>query len=762
MPSGTTNNENLSFLLPCFPTYFHVRTMNTDLQETSALKLYGQIVWRRRWDFLATATLVMVSMVVHTLTQPKIYESSLLLLVSSKEQTPDVLSEDKYTSNEGSDPGDLQTEVEVLRTTPLVSRAVEVLHPRYPELDAASVAGSLQIQQVGKSGIISVAYRDSRPERLLQVLSQLGETYVDFSLTSRKSRVTSAIEFIERTLPETQQNLAAQSQQLEIFRKQYNLVDPSALGASMTKALSDLDEQERTATAELRQSQALFENLKQRSGLLPQQALAVASLSQAPVYLDLVKQYQDAENKYRLERRRFKDNSPQIESLKGKRDQLQELLQTQIRLVLGKNLSSAGNQPLNELQITQVSQLLEAENNLKIKQAQLAAIQVNRQALEKKFQTVPELQRQYDNLLREVEVASESVNRLLSKLEELRIVEAQESAPWQVIQPPYPAGGPVSPNLTLNLMIGSVLALLSGGSVVYAREQLDNRIGSIHSVREMLRIPILGVVPQTDKLLVRLNTFPSQDRLALYSTNSVLQSQWSYFRDAFQNLLFNLRFTGADEPMKAVGFTSSTSGEGKSTVLRHLGITAAELGCRVLMVDGDLRKPELHLAFEVLNEQGLSNILATGISWQDVVQDTDHQGLQVLTAGPIPPNPVALLDSIRMSQLMTQLHNHYDLVFVDLPAVADLTGPLVLATHLDGLVLLVGLNRATRENLKASLESLSHARSRLIGAVCNMAKASEMPNSAYIRENKARGLGKPGHQLVQRFMVRLLQRNSRE
>ena len=732
--------------------------MNSDLEETSALKLYGQILWRRRWDFLATSTLVMVSMVVGTLTQPKIYESSLLLLVSSGEQTPQVVSEDKYISNEGSDPGDLATEVEVLHTTPLVSRAVEVLHRRYPELDAASVAGSLQIQQLGKSGIISVAYRDSNPERLLQVIEQLGETYVDFSLTSRKSRVTSAIKFIERTLPEAQQNLAVRSRQLENFRKKYNFIDPSALGAIMTQALSNLDEQEQTVTAALRQSEALYSNLKQRSGLLPQQAIAVASLSQDPIYLDLLKQYQDAENKYKIERLRFKDSSRTSQDLKAKRDQLKELLRNRMRQVLGKNVSLAPNQFLNQLQITQVSQLLETENNLKIQHANLAALQASRKALEKNFQKVPELQRQYDNLFREVQIASESVNRLLTKLEELRIVEAQESASWQVIQPPYPAGGPVSPNLTLNLMIGSVLALVSGGSVVYLREQLDNnRLRSLRSVREMLRIPILGVVPQTDKLLLRLNTFRSDDSLATYSTNSARRAEWSYSREAFQNLLFNLRFTGADEPMKAVGFTSSTSGEGKSTVVRHLGLSAAELGCRVLVIDADLRQPELHLALEVPNNQGLSNILATGISWQEVVQDTAQQGLQVLTAGPIPPNPVALLDSIKMSQLMTQLHNHYDLVFVDLPPVVGSTDPLVVATHLDGLVLLVGLNQATRDHLKASLESLSHARSRLIGTVCNMTKVSEMPNSAYLRENQARTLGNSGNRLVQRLMVRLLQ-----
>jgi len=740
--------------------------MSTDLEETSALKLYLQIFWRRRWDFLTTVALVMTAMVVYTLTQTKIYESSLLLLVRSEDQTPKVVSDDdrdRNRSKEGTGPAELDTEVQVLSTLPLVSHAIDSLHQQYPELEAKSVVKKLKIKQLGKSGIISVAYRDSQPERLLKVLSQLGATYIDFSLTSRKSQVTNAIEFIQRTLPEAQHNLALRSEQMEIFRKKYHIVDPSSLGTSMTQALSNINEQQRNVTASLHQSQALYRNLQQRSGLLlPLQAIAAASLSQDPIYLDLLKQYQEAENKYTLGRLQFKDISPPLQDLKAKRDELNQLLQKRMRQVLGKNISSGDNKRLSELQVTQVSQLLEAENNLKVQQAYLVALQMNHNLLEKNFQQVPELQRQYDNLSRQVEVTSKSVDRLLTKLEELRIVEAQESAPWQVIQPPYPVGKPVSPNIPLNLILGSVLALLSGASVAYLREQLDSRLKSIRSVREMLPIPILAAVPKIDKLLLRHKTFPSDDNLALYSTESGRRSQWLYFREAFQNLLFNLRFTNADEPMKAVGFTSSTSGEGKSTIVWYLGVSAAQRGYRVLVIDGDLRQPDLHLALEVPNEQGLSNILATGTSWQDVVQNTAQLGLQVLTAGPIPPNPVALLDSIRMSQLMSQLHNHYDLVFMDLPPVVGLTDSLVAATHLDGLVLLVGLNLATRENLKASLESLSHARSRLIGAICNMAEVSEMPNSPYLREEKPKTLANPGNRLIQRLTARLLQGNSRD
>lgn len=739
--------------------------MNTDspLEETSVIKLYGQMFWHRRWSFLATVLLVFSSMVVYTLTRTKVYESSLLLLVNSKDQMPQVINQDpKETPSESSESGAHETEIEILSTLPLLTRTVNDLQSRYPDLDVASLDKRLKIKQVGKSDIISVTYRDTNPERLIQVLSQLGQTYVDFSLTSRKSRVTSAIKFIERTLPEAQQNLAVRSQQLEIFRKRYELSDPRSLGTNIAQSLSNLNDREQVATATLSQSQALYQNLRQRSGLLPTQALAAGSLSQDPIYLDLLKQYQEAENQYTLAGIQFKDDNPQLQNLQAKKDRLKQLLQNRMQQVLGKSVSSVSNIRLfvpsaqtEALQVNQVSQLLEAENNIKVQQANIAAIQVSRKALEEKFRTVPELQRQYDSLSQEVEVSSKSVDNLLTKLEELRIVEAQESAAWQIIQPPYPVGKPVSPNIPLNLIFGSVLALLSGGSVVFLQEHLDSRLKRMSSVREMLSIPILGVIPQIDQLPLPLNAFPSNDRLAFLANDAARQPHQFCFREAFQHLLFNLRLVSANSSMQAVGFTSSIFREGKSTVVQYLGSSAAERSCRVLLIDGDLRKPELHLALGVHNEQGLSNILAHGVSWQEVVQDTIQPGLQVIAAGPIPVNPVALLDSVRMGQLMTQLRNHYDLVLMDLPPINGLTDPLVVATHLDGLVLVVGLDRTTRENLKTSLESLSYNRSRFIGAVCNMVRISEMPNSAYLQDNKAKRLSNPGQ------LVRLLQKSSR-
>jgi len=352
---------------------------------------------------------------------------------------------------------------------------------------------------------------------------------------------------------------------------------------------------------------------------------------------------------------------------------------------------------------------------------------------------------------------------LLTKLEEFRILEAQESAIWKVVQSPYPPGKPISPNPKLNMLTGLVLGLMLGGLLAYVFEQLDKRLHEPEAVNQLLPLRTLGVIPKTNKTLLNLNEFSSHNSAELI-TNPALRSQFLYFQSAIQNLFFTLRSLGLTESLKAIGVTSSASGEGKSTIVRHLGICAAELGCRVLLIDADLRQPELHSGLKVSNDKGLSNIISDGLPWQEAIQETDQSNLHLLTAGPIPPNPVALLDSQKMKQLIVQLSSCYDLILMDLPPVVGFTDPLVATNYLDALVFLIGLNSATRDMVEASLESLSHTPKQPIGVVCNLAKLADLPHSTHSHSEPAlsnlRHLLAP-NQLIQRLMDRLSRRSGK-
>lgn len=716
--------------------------MNTSNKETSALKLYTQVLSRRRFEFLATVTLIFLVMLLSTLRQKKIYESSLLLLIG-KEQKPQVVDREQ-SKNENDTIDELSTQIQVLQTLPIISKATDSLRANYPELEPRAVANNLSLKQLSKSGIISVSYRDTDPERLVKVLTQLGETYVNFSLVNRKSQVTSAITFIETKLPSAQRDLDEQSQQLARFRRQNNLTDPSKVGETLSTALAALNQEEYTTIAALRQGQALYTLIEQRLGLLPpDRALAVASLSQDEIYRGLLKDYQEAEKLYALELLRFTDKAPQTQLLKDKRDELKRLLAEHVQQILGKNASSIDSQRLNELQIAQVSQLLEAENTLRVQQARLSALQSIRSNLEGKFKLVPDLQQEYDSLSRNVKVASDNVTLLLTKLEEFRILEAQESAIWKVVQAPYPPGKPVSPNLKQSLMVGLALGIVLGGIVVYVREQLDRRLRDSDSVSGLLDLQILATLPKIDAVFLQTAQFPLDGTLIESISDINLRQQWISFQSAIQNLLLNLKAMGVTHSLKVLGFTSSTFGEGKSTIVKHLGIGAAELGYRVLLIDADLRKPELHLGWEIDNQPGLSSVVNSDFSWRDLIHETQQTGLHLLPAGAVSSNPLVLLNSPKTKQLLIDVQNHYDFILVDMPPFNGLPDSLAIASLLDGLVLLVGLELTTQEDLKVSVNYLNHAQTSVVGIVCNMAKNSEMTDSS--NPSSSYSVDKPPH-----------------
>jgi polysaccharide biosynthesis transport protein len=696
--------------------------MNMNDTETSELRLYGNLFWRRRYDFLLTIPLVLIAMGLYTLRQPKVYESSVLLLVGRQPKPQIITSEE--TTEQKPPSQELDTEVQYLQTLPLIAQATDALRSSYPTLEPQFVADNLKVQQIGKAGVISVVYQDTNPQRLVDVLSQLSKTYVNFSLTNRRSQVTSAIRFIERKLPEARTALAAGSQDLADFRKRNQLVDPDDTGTNVLQSLTELDAQTQATAAAVRQEQERYNTLQQRlDNAPPEQALANASLSEDAIYLQLLQSYQEAENLYRLEQTRFTDDSPRVKALKEKRDQVNQLLEERVDRL--QNNSPANPKQFNQLQITQVAELLESQNNLKEQQARLSALQAARPNLEQNLSLVPELKRQYETLLNRVQTASTNLALLSSRLEEFRILEAQETPNWQVIQPPAPPSKPVSPNLRLNLLIGSVLALLAGLLAALAHEQLDRRIRSVAAVNELLKLRTLSVIPKIHKkILTRNGLAPGMNRFGM-------RSQWFNFQASIQQLLFSLRSIGERKTLQAIGFTSSTSQEGKSSIVRHLGICAAEMGRQVLLIDGDLRKPELHTRLNLPNQRGLSTIIEDQIPWSEVVQPTPFPGLSVLTAGAPPANPVALLDSAKMRQLMAQLRDHYDLIIMDLPPVIGLTDSLAAAHSLDGLVFVIALNHTKTDILKLGIDALgSHPP---IGIVCNLSDRLDMKHiAAYI------------------------------
>ena len=203
------------------------------------------------------------------------------------------------------------------------------------------------------------------------------------------------------------------------------------------------------------------------------------------------------------------------------------------------------------------------------------------------------------------------------------------------------------------------------------------------------------------------------------------------YKEAFRNLYTSLRFLDTGDNLRTVALTSCTPNEGKSLVNVLLAKTISELGQRVLLIDCDMRKPQVHLRLGLNNLVGLSTLLADDRQWQQsLVTVPGYDNWWVLPAGLRPPDPTRLLSSERMQQLMVEINEskQFDLVLFDTPPVIGLADTALLSQHLDGLILLVSLDRVDRDLPKAALERITAAGAPMLGIVTNAVK-EETENS---------------------------------
>lgn len=289
-----------------------------------------------------------------------------------------------------------------------------------------------------------------------------------------------------------------------------------------------------------------------------------------------------------------------------------------------------------------------------------------------------------------------------------------KESPVQV-RVPTPASAeltPVNPRPSRNLALGFVLGLLLGFGVALLRDVLDKSVKSQRDLETVTDRTILGGIAfdtdaSTHPLIVQVD--PRSQRA-----------------EAFRSLRTNLQFIDVANPPKSIVVTSSLPGEGKSTTTANLALSLAETGLKVVVIEGDLRRPRLldYLGFE--GSVGLTDVLVGRVDVEDVLQPFGRTGLRLLGAGPIPPNPSELLGSANMEQLVADLSERYDYVLIDAPPLLPVTDAAVLSTIVDGALVVVGAGVAQREHVRRALESLEAVNGSVLGLILNRVKIKDL------------------------------------
>jgi len=280
---------------------------------------------------------------------------------------------------------------------------------------------------------------------------------------------------------------------------------------------------------------------------------------------------------------------------------------------------------------------------------------------------------------------------------------------------------PIKPKKSVNLALGLLGGLTLGLIVAFIVETLDQSVRSQEDIEVKLGQPFLGVVPQT--LVKDGKIFEPLTAKTLSLTS-----------EAFRNLRTMVDFAGVGGKAKAVLVTSSVQGEGKTYVASNLAVTFAQLGESVLLIDGDMRRPNVHRAFHVSAEKGLSDFLVSGRRAEevaDLIRPSEVPGLSLLPCGPRPPNPSELLNTPRLGALIAWAREHYDRVVVDCTPMFPINDTLLWGRHIASAVFVVRYGETHVPVIKNACQKLTTANIKLLGMAVNATRTGGLSYSSY-------------------------------
>lgn len=276
-----------------------------------------------------------------------------------------------------------------------------------------------------------------------------------------------------------------------------------------------------------------------------------------------------------------------------------------------------------------------------------------------------------------------------------------------VIEPAALPTAPVGPNKLATILLAAAIGFLLAAGAAYLLEYLDDTVKNPDDVQKAAGLTTLGAVPEIVGV-------------AAGNELVVLAGGQSAATEAFRILRTNLQFAAVDRPVRTLMISSPAPREGKTLTASNLGAAFAHAGQRVILVDADLHRPRLHRVFGLRNNVGLTTaLLETQPAVDGLLQETTIPGLQILTSGPLPPNPAELLASRRMREFTLKLTEAADIVIFDTPPITALADAAIIGSQVDGVLMVVSAGETRREIARRALAALQRVNARVVGALIN-------------------------------------------
>ncbi len=721
----------------------------SDLAEPELdLRRAFQVVVRRRWLIAAVAAAVLVSGVAYTIRTPAAFRATAKVII--EQAAPKVLGDvnDVYELGSGSywtNKEYYETQYNVIRSRPVAERAAlslglsaaslaEQLQAAGPEpleavaaadpffglpqqfrdklallgLDKESsredtlailkeldVAAYLQskilVEPVKDSRIVTISVDDHYPERAAILANAVADAYTDYNLEQKVVATRSAVDWLSDQLQELRTKLHEAELALYDFKKNNDLVSMSIEDRQTTisQTLSQLnralsDEQAKRIALEARRAQlqrakdaaTLFESVDEviSNRLVQELKGSYSKLKQEEAELAL----------------RYTEDHPKLIAVREKLQLVEAELRSEIDNIL-RSIEEDYNAALDT----------EKRLQTKIEEIKAEAIANNKKEIE------------YNKLRRERDNNEALYELVLKRQKEADLTQLLRANNVSKLEAALAPEEPIRPRVKFNLAASFVLGLLLALIAAFLVDYLDNTIKSQEQIEQLLGLPFLGILPTIKDV--------KGDEFAMVTQRDqyVIQHPRSSLAECSRTIRTNLLFMGHERPARRLLITSSSPKDGKSTTAINLAVTMAQAGARTVLVDTDMRRPRLHKSFGLDNDVGVSTLILGEAEFAGAVQPSGVPNLDLITCGPLPPNPAELLHTESFKKLVSELSVRYDRVLFDSPPVAAVADGLVLASMVDGAILVLHAGQSSWQAGQNAARRIADVGGKIFGVVLN-------------------------------------------
>lgn len=668
------------------------------------------ILLKRRWTVLTAAFVMTVIVAVACFKMKPVYRATARAEVEAP--SPPIQTLNDLYQSVPSDDIFLQTQVNVSGSDSLAWQTIEQLQlgktAEFTPSRNDGVADSavalqnwmiekfrkhLSVELVRRSRILEVGFESTDPAVAARVANALVNNYIEYNFRKKYDATRQVSGWMAQQLDELKAKVERSQQAVVDYERGNAIVNISEKQNVVEQRLADLSKDLTVAQNDRMEKESFFELVKTNE---PQ----VAFVAQNELLQRLEEKHAELKAQYVDALGQYGPNFPRVVRLSDQVSEIQSLVDRERnRAVERIRHDYAAAMERERL----VSAAVARE---KVEVGKLNQLLIQHNILRREFETNQQL---YDNLLQRLKDATLSAGLRATNI---HVID-------RALQPTIPIWPRKLLSIVVALLVGSIL----GVTLAFCQEALDDSIKDAQEVESLIASPCLAIIPAangTGSYPHLLGPKQGGVRENGHLGFVVLKEPTSVVAESYRALRTSILLSTASHAPQVLLVTSSQPNEGKTSISLNLSLSLAQRGGRVLIIDGDLRRPAIAKQFGMVNEKGLSSILAGVHKLDEALQSTERApSLWVLPAGPYPPNPAELLSSSRMRELLSELRERFDYLVVDTPPSLILTDATILSTLVDGVILVVESGVTSRAALTRTYRILTSAGGRVLGVVLN-------------------------------------------